>query len=116
MTAIDPLPILLDASALLALLHREPGEAIVADVLLSGAVISAVNYAEVLTKLVQRGASARSAERRVRRVVAHRLRVEPIMEEDAVHAAALSKWSQALAFRWGTGPASPSPLDSVREC
>jgi ribonuclease VapC len=44
----------LDASALLALLYREPGHEQVADSL-DGAVVSAVNWAEVLQKLAQRG-------------------------------------------------------------
>jgi ribonuclease VapC len=44
----------LDASAVLTLLYREPGHEVVAD-LLDGAVISAVNWSEVLQKLAQRG-------------------------------------------------------------
>ncbi|SNR55204.1 PIN domain nuclease, a component of toxin-antitoxin system (PIN domain) [Haloechinothrix alba] len=41
----------LDASAVLALIYREPGHDTVADHL-GNAVISAVNYSEVLTKLI----------------------------------------------------------------
>jgi ribonuclease VapC len=44
----------LDASAGLALLYREPGHHTVAG-LLDGAVISAVNWSETLAKLIQRG-------------------------------------------------------------
>ena len=45
----------LDASAVLAYLHREPGfEAV--NRLLEGAVMSSVNVAEVATKLVDKGA------------------------------------------------------------
>lgn len=44
----------LDASAVLALIHREPGELRVAE-LLGRSAISAVNLAEVHGKLVQRG-------------------------------------------------------------
>lgn len=43
----------LDASALLAFLHREPGEAIVA-LALDGALVSTVNLAEVLQKSLWR--------------------------------------------------------------
>jgi len=46
----------LDASALLALLNSEPGADIVAAVL-HDAVISAVNYSEVLKKTIERNAS-----------------------------------------------------------
>jgi len=47
----------LDASALLAYLQGEPGGEEVAERLLEGAHISAVNWAEVLTKLADRGRS-----------------------------------------------------------
>ncbi len=46
--------VVLDASAVLAVLHKEPG----ADLVLSrigGASISAVNFAEVVTRLAQKG-------------------------------------------------------------
>ncbi|HEU5440983.1 MAG TPA: type II toxin-antitoxin system VapC family toxin [Ktedonobacterales bacterium] len=45
----------LDASALLALLQSEPGAALVATALTSGAIISAVNFSEVVAKLRDRG-------------------------------------------------------------
>lgn len=45
----------LDASAVLALIHREPGEARVGE-LLGRSAISTVNLAEVHGKLIQRGA------------------------------------------------------------
>jgi ribonuclease VapC len=47
----------LDASALLAFLNSEPGAAIVRGVL-HDAVISAVNYSEVLKKTIERNGSA----------------------------------------------------------
>lgn len=54
-------PVVLDASALLALLHRESG----ADLVLRhlpGAQISAVNLSEVLVKLQENGMPAQEAE------------------------------------------------------
>jgi len=45
----------LDASALLALLHDERGADTVADAIATGAAISVVNLAEVLTKLAEAG-------------------------------------------------------------
>ncbi len=45
----------LDASALLAYLQGEPGAERVAEVLVLGAAISSVNWAETLTKLAERG-------------------------------------------------------------
>ena len=46
--------VVIDASALLALLNAEPGAAVVAEALPSG-VISAVNFSEVVAKLCEAG-------------------------------------------------------------
>lgn len=48
---------ILDASALLALLNRETGHAQVRRSIITGAAISSVNLAEVVTKLSERGAT-----------------------------------------------------------
>jgi len=53
--------IVLDASALLALLNQEPGAETLTPELLSGAAISTVNLAEVHGKLVGRGLSPEDA-------------------------------------------------------
>jgi ribonuclease VapC len=53
--------VVLDASALLALLNQEPGSEKLTPELLSVAAISTVNLAEVHGKLVSRGLSARDA-------------------------------------------------------
>jgi ribonuclease VapC len=45
----------LDSSALLAIIHGEPGAQRVAAALAAGAAISTVNLAEVITKLTERG-------------------------------------------------------------
>jgi PIN domain nuclease of toxin-antitoxin system len=51
----------LDASALLAVIHGEPGaETVMAA--LEDAIISTVNYAEVISKLVERGATFEDAD------------------------------------------------------
>jgi ribonuclease VapC len=46
---------ILDASALLAYLQEEPGATFVANALTQGSLISAVNWAETLSKLAERG-------------------------------------------------------------
>lgn len=51
----------LDASAVLALLQDEPGADTVEDAIDEGAIISSVNLAEVLSKMVDAGASADAA-------------------------------------------------------
>ncbi len=47
--------VVLDASALLALLNREPGADRVAEAIVSGAVMSTVNLSEVIAKLADVG-------------------------------------------------------------
>ena len=48
-------PVVLDASALLALLRAEPGGVRVAAAIVPGALISALNWSEVLSRLVDLG-------------------------------------------------------------
>ncbi|HEY1338917.1 MAG TPA: type II toxin-antitoxin system VapC family toxin [Bryobacteraceae bacterium] len=55
----------LDSSALIALLHGEPGAAKV-EASLDGAVISAVNLGETATKLIRRGGDPKLVERYLR--------------------------------------------------
>lgn len=79
--------ILLDASALIALLRDEPGAADIESAMLAqGAAISAANYSETLQKVVQYGGDLRavSTEIEIREVI-----VEPVTAEDGVQAAAL---------------------------
>lgn len=52
----------LDASVLLAWLFNEPGADRVDEILPQGAVIHTVNWAEVLSKLAERGLSPQSVE------------------------------------------------------
>ena len=51
---------ILDASALLAFLLSEPGKERVAEALIDGAIMTTVNFAEVATKYVLRGAKAQA--------------------------------------------------------
>ena len=53
--------IVLDASAVLAVIWNEPGSDMVLDCI-EGAVISAVNYAEVLTKMADRSVEGNRAK------------------------------------------------------
>lgn len=89
--------VVLDASALLALLNDEPGHAVVSGVL-SEASISAVNLAEVVGKLIGRG----GAEEVVRRALSSLpLTVVPFDEEQAYEAGGLRGDTQRLGLSLG---------------
>ena len=71
--------VVLDASAVLVLVLDEPGADAVTEVL-PEAVLSAVNLAEVLSKLIDRGVDASSL---VEHLAAAGVQVEPMLEGDA---------------------------------
>jgi ribonuclease VapC len=73
----------LDSSAVLAFLRREPGADLVED-RLATAAISAANWSETAQKLRQHGADV---DRATRRLVALGVRVEPLTAQDALVAA-----------------------------
>jgi PIN domain nuclease of toxin-antitoxin system len=75
----------LDASALLALIHEEPGADLVAEAM-TGSVIGTPNLAEVIGKLVDAQIDA-SAVRQL--VVAAGVTIEPLTADDAELAGAL---------------------------
>jgi PIN domain nuclease of toxin-antitoxin system len=81
----------LDASALLAYLRSEPGAEVIVVALAEGAAISAVNLAEVLTKLADAGARPEQATAglRSRGILGGALALEPFTEADALASAAL---------------------------
>ena len=88
--------VVLDASAVLALLYREPGSEVVGP-LLDGAVISAVNWSEVLTKLTQRGVDLALAEA----VYTLGVDIVPFNRADAERAAALWPAGRARGLSLG---------------
>lgn len=84
----------LDASAILALIHREPGYATVAEVI-ADAAMSAVNLAEVVGKLVERGGS----EAPIRRALGKfSLDVVPFDESQAYRAGLLKALGKGLSL------------------
>lgn len=90
--------IVLDASAVIAWLRREPGAAQVDAALQDEPMISAVNFAEVLSKVGERGGDVRGAARDLR---IEGLRVEPYGDVDAVVTGELRVLTQAQGLSLG---------------
>ncbi len=86
-----------DASAMLALLLREPGGLIVAD-RADSACVSAVNLSEVVAKLIDRGASAKMIDQKI---AALELDVREFNEAQAVHAGHLRKSTRVKGLSLG---------------
>lgn len=83
----------LDASALLAYLNDEAGADRVEDALVGGAAISAVNLAEVLTKLAEVGEDPRDVSENLKRrgLLGGKLAVSPLTADDAIVMATLHR-------------------------
>lgn len=86
--------VVFDASALLALLHRERGADLV-ERHLPGAALSAVNYSETLKKAVEKGARLADAELAIRGL---QLEIVPFDERLASAAAGLWENSRKLGL------------------
>jgi ribonuclease VapC len=89
--------VVLDASAVLVLLLDEPGAEVVAEVLSNGA-LSAVNLAEVLSTLTDRGADV---SRLTEDLVAAGVLVEPMTEADAAQVAEFRRIDQGRLLSLG---------------
>jgi ribonuclease VapC len=87
----------LDASALLAHLNEEPGAALVREAMQAGAAISVANWAEVLTKIAERGEDPEvaAAEMKGAGLIGGVVRIEPITEEDCIEIARLRRTTKA---------------------
>lgn len=81
----------LDASALMAVLHSEDGASVVINAIGEGAAVSVVNWAEVLSKLAEAGKDPEVAAAELRRAEGPRraLSIEPLTAADCVAVARL---------------------------
>ena len=93
----------LDASALLAHLRREPGAAVVADAIGRGAQMSTVNLAEVLSRAADRGADPDQlvSELTDARLLHGAISVEPFTAEDAAVVARLRSETRGIGLSLG---------------
>lgn len=90
----------LDASALLAHLNDEDGASAVREAMKGGAAISVANWAEVLSKLAERGEDpgVAAAEMRGAELVDKVVSVEPITDDDCIEIARLRPVTKALGL------------------
>lgn len=90
----------LDASALLALVHDEPGAERVVDAIADCAAVSVVNLAETLSKLADAGKDPDEARRELLDVAEdqHALVVEPLTDADCVEIARLRLTTRTLGL------------------
>ena len=93
----------LDASAFLAYLRQEPGGEAAAQAIDQEAVISLVNWAGTLTRLVELGATVTEATARIRRlgILGRKLRVVPLTRPDASEIARLRPLTRHLGLSLG---------------
>jgi ribonuclease VapC len=93
----------LDASALLAYLNDEAGADLVEQALLRGCAISAVNLAEVLSKLADVGEDPKEVTSNLERrgLLGGKLMVSPLSADDAILIASLQKSTRAHGLSLG---------------
>lgn len=95
--------VVLDASALLAYLRDEPGAAIVEAAIAQGIFISSVNWAEVLTKVVDLGAEPNALIMNLQSqgLLGSGIKIESLSEKDAVIIANLRSVTRSLGLSLG---------------
>lgn len=93
----------LDASALLAYLNDEAGAQVVEESLVRGSAISAVNLAEVLSKLAEVGEDPQDVSDNLRRrgLLGGKLVVSPLGPDDAVTIARLHRTTRSHGLSLG---------------
>jgi uncharacterized protein with PIN domain len=98
----------LDASALMALMHDEDGSSVVIDAIAAGTAISVANWAEVLTKAAADGDDPQAVAERVRdtEFADTALRIEPITEARTSHTPA------EFAAAWREGKIEDTPQNA----
>lgn len=93
----------LDASALLAFLGAEPGGDTVSAAILLDTAMSAVNWAEALSTLVDRGQDPQDVADSLEAlgILGPKLTVIPLIEEDAIRIAQLRPLTKPLGLSLG---------------
>jgi ribonuclease VapC len=93
----------LDASALLAHMHNEPGGLVVDAAMATGAVMSVMNYAEALSKLAETGRDPTAADALLRGqgIIGGSVELIPTTEEDALTIARLRTRTRAQGLSLG---------------
>ncbi len=98
---IDGTPSVLDASALLAFLQREPGQERVAEAIAPGSAISAVNVSEVVAKLRDASTPEPAIRQSLDSLAARGLEVVPFDRSLALAAGFLRPLTRELGLSLG---------------
>lgn len=93
--------VVLDASALLAYFWGEPGANVVESALEKGAVISVVNWAEVLSKAQDKGEDIEAFVDKLRQQQFQEFEILPLTETDAIQVAKLRTRTKTLGLSLG---------------
>lgn len=93
----------LDASALLAYLHREPGNVVVETALVECAIMNACNYAEVMSRVGYSGQNPSALHRSLldRGITGNLLQIVPMTEDDALAVGRLRPLTRHLGLSLG---------------
>lgn len=93
----------LDASALLAYLHEEPGTEIVENALVQGVYISVVNWAEVISKMAELGKDPQVLIETMKKekLLGNHLQILSFTEEDALVVAQLRPLTRSVGLSLG---------------
>ena len=112
----DPPEPVLDASAFLAYLQGEPGSKTVRDALAEGCCMSAVNWAEVISKVAELGKPSYEliAELTDRHLLGAALRIVPFDDSDAALVGDLRPQTRHLGL--SLGDRACLALGSRRDC
>lgn len=93
--------VVLDASALLAYFYDEAGANVIELAIAKGAVISAINWAEVLSKVFDKGEDIDVFFTKVKQAQFPGLEILPVTEVDAIQIARLRAQTKSLGLSLG---------------
>jgi ribonuclease VapC len=93
--------VVLDASALLAYFYDETGATVIERAVSEGAVVSALNWAEVLSKAFDKGEDVDAFADKIKQTQFSDFKIVPVTEADALQIAKLRAKTKSLGLSLG---------------